>query len=57
MRQPFEYESPYYNEVIDYLETKWQRKLTEHERAVLVEGYRFGRLVEAENEIRILEAK
>jgi hypothetical protein len=44
------------NEVIDYLETKWQRKLTEHERAVVVEGYRFGRLVEAENEIRILEA-
>jgi hypothetical protein len=57
MRQPFEYESPFYHEVIYYLETKWQRKLTEHERAVLVEGYRFGRLVESENEIRILEAK
>jgi len=57
MRQPFEYESPFYNEVIDYLETKWQRKLEPHERAVLVEGYRFGRLVEASNEIRILGAK
>jgi hypothetical protein len=34
------------NEVIDYLETKWQRKLTEHERAVVIEGYRFGRLTE-----------
>jgi hypothetical protein len=56
MSQPFEYESPFYNEVIDYLETKWQRKLTEHERAVVIEGYRFGRLVEASNEIRILEA-
>jgi hypothetical protein len=52
MSQPFEYESPFYNEVIDYLETKWQRKLTEHERAVVIEGYRFGRLVEASNEIR-----
>jgi hypothetical protein len=57
MRQPFEYESPFYHEVIDYLETKWQRKLEPHERAVLVEGYRFGRLAEMENEIKILEAK
>ena len=57
MRQPFEYESPFYNGVIYYLETKWQRKLTEHEKSVLIEGYRFGRLVESENEISILEAK
>jgi hypothetical protein len=57
MRQPFEYESPFYNEVIDYLQTKWKRQLTEHERAVLVEGYRFGRLAEMQNEIKILEAK
>jgi hypothetical protein len=57
MSQPFNYESPLYNEVIYYLETKWNRKLTDHEKSVLIEGYRFGRLVEAENEIRILEAK
>jgi hypothetical protein len=56
MRQPFEYESPFYNDVIYYLEQKWQRKLTDHEKHVLIEGYRFGRLVESENEIRILEA-
>jgi hypothetical protein len=57
MTQPFEYSPLLYNEVIDYLETKWQRKLTDHEKSVLIEGYRFGRLVEMENEIRILEAK
>jgi hypothetical protein len=57
MSQPFNYESPFYNEVIYYLETKWNRKLTDHEKHVVIEGYRFGRLVEAENEVRILEAR
>ncbi|WHY01840.1 hypothetical protein [Neobacillus sp. DY30] len=57
MSQPFEYSQIFYNEVIYYLETKWQRRLTDHEKHVLIEGYRFGRLTEAENEIRILEAK
>jgi hypothetical protein len=55
--EPFHYERIFYNEVISYLETKWQRQLTEHERHVVIEGYRFGRLVEAENEIKILEAQ
>jgi hypothetical protein len=57
MNQPFNYEQIFYNDVIYYLETKWQRKLTDHEKHVLIEGYRFGRLTEAENEIRILEVK
>lgn len=48
MNQPFEYPQMYYNEVIHYLEAKWQRRLTEHERHVLIEGYKFGRLVEME---------
>jgi hypothetical protein len=56
MNQPFNYENIFYNGVIDYLETKWNRKLTDHEKSVLIEGYRYGRLVESENEIRILEA-
>jgi hypothetical protein len=43
MREPFDYPEILYNEVIDHLETKWNRKLDEHERSVLVEGYRFGR--------------
>lgn len=51
--QPFEYSSIFYNEAIDYLEKKWNRKLNEHEMHILIEGYRFGRMVEAENEIQI----
>jgi len=57
MSQPFTYSEIFYNDVIYFLETKWKRKLTDHEKSVLIEGYRFGRLAEAENEIRILEAK
>lgn len=55
MRPPFEYDQIFYNDVIYYLETKWERALTPHEKHVLIEGYKFGRLVEAENEIKILE--
>jgi hypothetical protein len=57
MHTPFEYEQIFYNEVIYYLETKWERRLTDHEKHVLIEGYRFGRLAEMENEIKILEAR
>jgi hypothetical protein len=57
MGQPFEYSQIFYNDVIYYLESKWQRKLTDHEKHVLIEGYRFGRLAEAENEIKIMEAR
>ncbi|WP_157075943.1 hypothetical protein [Neobacillus fumarioli] len=56
MNEPFEYPSILYNEVILYLEEKWNRRLSDHERHVLIEGYRFGRMVEAENEIKILFA-
>lgn len=47
-KQPFTYDGIFYNEVIYWLEAQWQRKLTAHERHILVEGYRFGRLIEAE---------
>ncbi len=56
MNTPFEYPEIFYNEVIYYLETKWERRLSDHERHVLIEGYRFGRMVEAETEIKILFA-
>jgi hypothetical protein len=52
-----EYSQLFYNEVIYQLEQKWQRRLSDHEKAVLIEGYKFGRQVEAENELKILEAK
>lgn len=57
MSQPFNYEQIFYNEVIYYLEQKWNRSLTDHEKHVIIEGYRFGRLVEAECEIKILDVK
>jgi len=57
MQQPFHYPQMYYNEVIHQMETKWKRKLSDHEKHILIEGYRFGRFVEAENEIKILEVK
>jgi hypothetical protein len=57
MKALFNYEQIFYNEVIYYLEQKWNRKLDDHERHVLLEGYKFGRKTEMENEIKILEAK
>jgi hypothetical protein len=53
----FDYNQLFYNECIDYLETLWNRRLNEHERHVLLIGYRYGRQIEMENEIRILEVK
>ncbi|SMQ75912.1 hypothetical protein SAMN05444673_2563 [Bacillus sp. OV166] len=57
MQKPFHYPHMYYNEVIYYLEQQWRRQLTDHEKHVLIEGYKFGRLTEAENEIKILFVK
>jgi hypothetical protein len=57
MNEPFDYPEIFYNEAMLYLETKWDRRLNEHERRVLIEGYRFGRMIEAENEIKFLFAK
>lgn len=49
MKQPFKYNTIFYNEVIQYLEQKWSRSLTDHEKHVLIEGYKFGRLIEMES--------
>ncbi|MFJ7726738.1 hypothetical protein ACIQXV_11290 [Neobacillus sp. NPDC097160] len=57
MNKPFDYPEIFYNEAIFYLETKWKRRLSDHERHVLIEGYRFGRMIEAETEIKVLFAK
>jgi hypothetical protein len=53
MKKPFDYDQIFYNEVIYYLEQKWNRPLTDHERHVLIEGYKYGRLVETENQVQI----
>jgi hypothetical protein len=49
------YEGILYNEVIYYLEQKWGRKLEPHEKHILIEGYKFGRKVEAECELQIVD--
>ena len=56
MRQPLDFPEIFYNEAILKLEQEWGRKLTNHERNVLIQGYKIGRTVEAENEIKILFA-
>ena len=50
-----EYDKIFYNDVIYYLEQKWKRTLTPHELHILIEGYKFGRRVESENELKIWE--
>lgn len=54
VRTPFEYDRIFYNEIILEMETQWNRKLDDHEKNLLIQGYRFGRLAESENEIKIL---
>ena len=49
------YEQILFNEVIYYLEQKWNRKLTDHEKHIVIEGYKFGRKVEAECEIKFIQ--
>ena len=51
------YDQIHYNQVILYLEEKWERKLNEHEVNVLLEGYRFGRYIEMENNYAMEAAK
>jgi hypothetical protein len=48
-RETFEYSVAHYNEAIMYLEEKWNRKLTDHEKHIAIEMYRFGRLVEMDS--------
>lgn len=56
MRKPLDYPEIMYNEAILKTEQEWDRKLTEHERNVLIQGYKIGRTVEAENEIKVIFA-
>lgn len=53
---PLQFDQILYNEPIYWLEQQWQRKLTEHERNIVIQIYRWTRTnIEAE-EIKILEA-
>jgi hypothetical protein len=46
-----------YNEPIYWLEQKWQRKLTDHEKDLAILIYRWTRTTQETEEIKILEAK
>ncbi|KON87484.1 hypothetical protein AF332_12030 [Sporosarcina globispora] len=48
-RQVFDYNQIFYNEAIMYMENLWQRKLTDHEKHLAIEVYKFGRKVEMES--------
>jgi hypothetical protein len=47
---PFNYDQIFYNEAILYQETNWGRKLTDHEKNILIQGYKIGRTVEMLNQ-------
>lgn len=42
----FDYNPISYNEAIEYQERDWHRQLNEHERNLLIQGYKIGRTVE-----------
>jgi hypothetical protein len=55
--EPLEYNQLFYNDAIYYLEQRWQRRLTDHEKHIAIEIYRFVRTEQAEEELKILEAR
>ncbi|MBT2696363.1 hypothetical protein J7E79_02790 [Bacillus sp. ISL-40] len=52
--EPLQYSQLFYNEAIYWLEQRWQRNLTPHEKHIVIEIYRFVRTEQAEEEIKIL---
>jgi hypothetical protein len=57
VNQVLEFNSILYNEPILALETKWGRKLDDHEKNLVIEIYKWTRTnIEAE-ELKILEAR
>lgn len=42
---PFEYDQIMYNVAIEYQERDWGRKMSDHEKNVLIQGFRIGMTV------------
>jgi hypothetical protein len=55
--EPLEFNPISYNEPIYWLEERWGRKLTEHEKVIVTLTYRWTRTTQEAEEIKILEAK
>jgi hypothetical protein len=54
--EPLEFNPILYTEPIYWLEQKWQRKLTDHEKHITILIYRWTRTYQEAEEIKILEA-
>jgi hypothetical protein len=54
--EPLKYDQIQYNEPILWLEQNWGRKLTEHEKNIVVQVYRYTRTSQEAEEIKILGA-
>lgn len=55
--EPLEYDQIFYNEPIFWLEQKWQRKLTDHEKHLAILIYRFTRTLHEVEEIKGIYGK
>jgi hypothetical protein len=55
--EPIEYSPISYNEPIYWLEERWGRKLSEHEKHIAILIYRWTRTTQEAEEIKILEAR
>ncbi|MEH7246495.1 hypothetical protein V7114_06805 [Neobacillus niacini] len=55
--EPLEFNEIMYNEPIYWLEERWGRKLSEHEKVIVTLTYRWTRTTQEAEEIKILEAK
>jgi hypothetical protein len=55
--EPLEFDQISYNEPIYWLEQKWQRKLTDHEKHIAILIYRWTRTTQEAEEIKILDAR
>ena len=51
------YDQISYNEPVYWLETEWNRKLTDHEKEIVKLVYRYTRTTQEAEEIKILFAK
>jgi hypothetical protein len=54
--EPLKFDQILYNEPIYWLEQKWQRKLTDHEKHIAILIYRWTRTTQEAEEIKILDA-
>lgn len=55
--EPLEFDQIFYNEPIYWIEQRWQRKLTDHEKHLAILIYRFTRTIQEAEEIKAIYGK